>query len=483
MNVTIPSYAKKIMEMLNGAGFEAYVVGGAVRDVLLNLVPEDFDITTSARPEEVLQLARERQIKTVEKLGRNYGVVMLVLEGRPVEVATFRGERYGTDPHRPVQVWYCDQLKEDLGRRDFTVNAMALDAEGQLYDFYGGQEDLRRRVLRTVGEARLRYGEDALRMYRACRLVAQLDFAYQGALPFEVSNCRGLSVERVRSELDKLLVSRAAGRGLRLFMDSGLVHAWCKVSGQGLSRYEPVLPELLHLCNLPQNTKFHCYDVWEHTLHALDQSPRVLEIRWALLLHDVAKGLPGIRKPNKDGQPSDYGHEAKSSAMAKTILERLGYSEPFVRRVVWLVAGHMRFTPMLFTGEKTLLRWVRAEAVGGQFRTEQELGEAFAQLKEVFLADMGATWAGVRQEPVLERGRELAEEVVTLAREQMPVHTADLKVKGGEVLQVLPPEQKKQVGTWLRYLLERVQAGSLPNENQALLQAVVRKLERSPEDN
>jgi tRNA nucleotidyltransferase/poly(A) polymerase len=478
MHSQLPSYVNRILQLLNDHGFEAYVVGGAVRDLLLGLDPGDFDITTNARPEEVLQLAKQQKLKTVEKLGQNYGVVMLIVEGVPVEVATYRGERYGTDSHRPAEVWYCDKLEEDLSRRDFTVNAMALDARGQIYDFYGGREDLQKKVLRTVGEAKIRYGEDALRMYRACRLVGQLDFSYEGTLPFDVTNCRGLSVERVRTELDKLLISQAAGRGLRLFMDSGLVHAWCKVSGQGLSSYVPVLPELLHLCKLPQNSKFHCYDAWEHTLHALDNGPRELDVRWALLLHDIAKGLPGIRKPNKEGQPSDYGHEAKSADMAKIILERLGYGEPLVRRVVWLVSEHMRFTPMLFTGEKTLRHWVRTEATGGQFRSEAELARAFTQLKAVFLADMGATWAGVRQEPVLEQGRQLADEVVALAKGQMPVHTADLQVKGGELLKLVPPEQKKQVGVLLRYLLERVQAGSLPNEKTALLEAVKKRLER-----
>ena len=273
-----------------------------------------------------------------------------------------------------------------MSRRDFTVNAMALDQSGNVYDYHGGRQDLQQKILRTVGDAPARYQEDALRMYRACRFVGQLGFDYvqrQGAGPafgqpqtpyylpqsysFPVSRSAGLSLERVRTELDKLLLGKWAGKGLMLMMATGLAAGRCRVREQGTYREIDVLPELEHLAGLPQNQRFHCYDVWEHTLAAVDNSPRQLAIRWALLLHDVAKGLPGIRRLNKEGQPSDHGHEAESAVMAEVILSRLRYPAPFVQRVVWLVSRHMRFAPMLVTGERTLLRWLRSEAAGGNF--------------------------------------------------------------------------------------------------------------------
>ena len=562
MQTIFPDYVTKTLNILNAAGYEAYVVGGAVRDLLLGLEPGDYDIATNGRPEQIAAVLRNAGYLLAEKLGENFGVVVAVTEGRSLEIASFRNERYayGQDAHRPAEVWFCDTLKEDLSRRDFTVNAMAMDSRGKLYDYYGGQEDLQAKVLRTVGNPRKRFAEDALRMYRACRFVAQLDFTYVegndtaedvlgdysasltveqnlriamvkagktvpenlktmgpdaqlthgNAIPgsdgssrdrllqddgaaaglpfgqpgtkyylkkryvFDVSRCRNLSLERVKTELDKMLLGKAAGKGLALFLSSGLANAQCRVRDKGNETFVDVLPELAHLPALPQNIRFHCYNVWEHILAAVDNGPRELTLRWALLLHDVAKGLPGVRGTTPDGYPNDHGHEKESAKMAEAILVRLRYPRPFVRRVSWLVAKHMRFAPMMIHKNNTLLRWIRSEATGGEFRTEKEMAEAFSQLTEVFLADMGATWAGVLQEPVMEEGRRLGEEAVRIARERMPVHTSDLHVRGSEI-KALPPFT---VGDAMKYLLARVQSGSIPNERGALLQALAKKLEK-----
>ena len=586
MHNSFPAYVLNTLNILNTAGFEAYVVGGAVRDLLLGIEPGDYDITTNARPEQIAVVLGAAGYTLAEKLGENFGVVVAVTEGHALEIATFRNERYayGQDAHRPAEVWYCDTLKEDLSRRDFTVNAMAMDSSGKLYDFFDGQSDLKTNLLRTVGDPKKRFAEDALRMYRACRFVAQLDFTYVegndrlsdvlgeydvkqtveqnlrdamlkagkivpdnmktmgpdaqlthgtvskvsgceeregkdiAGMPFgqpgtkyflkkhyvfDVSQCRNLSLERVKTELDKMLLGKAAGKGLALFLSSGLANAQCRTRDKGSETFVDVLPELAHLPGLPQNIRFHCFNVWEHILAAVDKGPRDLALRWALLLHDVAKGLPGIRGTTPDGYPNDHGHEKESAKMAESILFRLRYPRPFVRRVRWLVAKHMRFAPMMIHKNNTLLRWIRSEATGGAFRTEKEMAEAFSQLTEVFLADMGATWAGVLQEPVMEEGRRLGEEAVQIAREKMPVHTSDLKVRGSDIQQLIergcPQEILKtngqsdlqnktqdslqtnsniSVADIMKYLLARVQAGSIPNERNALLRAADRKLER-----
>ena len=568
MQNSLPAYVLKTLQILNAAGYEAYVVGGAVRDMLLGIEPGDFDITTNARPEQIASVLRAAGYTLAENLGENFGVVVAVTEGHALEIATFRNERYayGQDAHRPAEVWFCDTLQEDLSRRDFTVNAMAMDSFGKLYDFFCSQEDLKAKLLRAVGNPKQRFAEDALRMYRACRFVSQLDFTYvegndtaadvlgeydeeqtveqnlrsamikagkpvpadmktmgpdaqltgsldgngfgqpgtkyylQKRYVFDISQCRNLSLERVKTELDKMLLGKAAGKGLALFLSSGLANAQCRVRDKGTETFVDVLPELAHLPGLPQNIRFHCYNVWEHTLAAVDKSPRELVLRWALLMHDVAKGLPGVRGTTPDGYPNDHGHEQKSSEMAETILTRLRYPRPFVRRVRWLVAKHMRFAPMMIHKNNTLLRWIRSEAVGGTFRTEKEMAEAFAQLTEVFLTDMGATWAGVLQEPVMEEGRRLGEEAVRIARDRMPVHTSDLKVSGDEMQKLIErecpvhnrnmneqeethnnskPQRTVSTGEAMKYLLARVQSGSIPNERKALLQAMKRKLEKS----
>ena len=484
----LPPIINRILTLLAEQGHEAYVVGGAVRDLLLGKVPGDFDVATSARPEQVIGLLEPAGFTVIGELGQNFGVVVVHQHGQTVEVATFRGEAYGADAHKPEQVWYCNDLRSDLARRDFTVNAMALDLSGNVYDYHGGRRDLQQQILRTVGVAERRYQEDALRMYRACRFVGQLGFDYvqqQGAGPafgaantpyylphsysFPVSRSAGLSLERVRTELDKLLLGKWAGKGLMLLLATGLAAGRCRVREQGAYREIDVLPELEHLAGLPQNPRFHCYNVWEHTLAAIDNSPRQLAIRWALLLHDVAKGLPGIRKLNKEGQPSDHGHEAESAVMAEAILNRLRYPAPFVKRVVWLVARHMRFAPMLVTGERTLLRWLRSEAASGIFKDNHEMTVAFEQLVAVFLADMGATHAGKNTELMAE-GRAVGEAVLELARSKMPVHTKDLAVSGHDVLALL--EDKSRIRAAMQYLLQRVQSTNLPNEKTALEDAV-----------
>ena len=527
----VTPYIVQILSALTAAGYEAYVVGGAVRDLLSGQTPGDFDVTTSARPEQVCEIASRKGWKIVDKLGQNMGVVVVVVDGHGTEVATFRGERYSTDVHRPAEVWFCDNLRDDLSRRDFTVNAMAMDLDGRVYDYYGGQEDLKRRILRTVGDPRRRYAEDALRMYRACRFVAQLDFTYvegsdtpddvrwdydparslednlrRGAaeaaafeaehgtpygfgMPgtpyflrkryvFDTSRCKELSLERVRTELEKMLTSRAAGKGLMLYLATGLADCSCRVRERGQDTYVPVLPELRHLVNLHQNPRYHCYDVWEHTLQAVDNGPRDLILRWALLLHDVAKGLPGVRGVNKEGQPSDHGHEKESAKLAQGIFPRLGYARPFVKRAVWLIANHMRFAPMLIAKKNTLYRWVRSEAASGRFRSEAELAEAYAQVAAVFLADMGATWSGIRHDPVFDDGRALAREVVHIAATEVPVHTGDLALSGKDVQGLLPPQSPLTVGEALQYLLRRVQNGSAANDAEALKELLRHKLDR-----
>lgn len=493
MKNKIPSYIKRILHALNGNGFEAYLVGGAVRDLLLDLKPGDFDVTTSAHPEQVLEICRQENWRTVDNLGNNFGCVIAIVEDVPVEITTFRGEAYGYDAHKPEHVWYCETLREDLSRRDFTVNAMALDIDGKLYDYFGGQQDLQNKILRTVGKASKRYEEDALRMFRACRFVAQLGFNYEqeeNLLPpfgmagtpyyleknfhFPTERCAGLSLERVKKELDKMLVSKHAGKGLMLFMGTGLASATCRIKENGALTEIPILPELEHLVGLHQNPRFHCYDTWEHTLTAIDNSPRDLEIRWALLLHDIGKGLPDVRKLNKEGQPSDHGHEAKSAELAREILTRLRYPEKFSKLLVWLVAEHMRFAPMLVTGEKTLLRWVRSEATSGTFRNQKEMTVAYEKLVEIFLADMGATHAA-KNPQLMSEVRLLGEQVVALARERMPVVAGDLNISGKDLLELIP---QGQIKNFLAYLLERVQSGNLPNEKETLLSAVKKSFEK-----
>ena len=491
----LPLYTKKILLALMTSGHKAYVVGGAVRDLLLQKRPHDYDITTSATPEEVLAVCAAHNWDTIDKLGHNFGCVVIMLDGIPTEVTTFRGERYdASDAHKPSETWFCTSLKEDLSRRDFTINAMAMDINGKVYDYFGGMQDLKDKILRTVGNAHKRYDEDALRMLRACRFVAQLGFTYvqegcenlppfgQSGTPyylphgfdFPAARCAGLSLERVRTELQKLLLAKYAGRGLMLMMATGILAACCRVRTNGQYTAVPILPEAAHLVGLAQNPKYHIYNTWEHTLLAIDNSPCQQEIRWALLLHDLGKGLPNIRRLNKEGQPTDPGHEAESAKMAQAFLTRFGFNKEQTHIITWLVAQHMRFAPMLLTGERALLRWVRGEAQSAGFRSQVKLTQAYELLTEVFLADMGATHARDNKQLMAE-GRQLGQQVTELARTRMPVAISDLALKGNSLLKLVEQPLIKDI---LTYLLQRVQSGNLANNYEDLLEAAKKHLSR-----
>ncbi len=480
MKIKIPDYIEKILAALSGGGYQAYIVGGAVRDILLGAEPKDYDIATDARPEEVASLADRQGWPVVEKLGQNFGVVVVVADGQGVEVATFRREIYGTDAHRPHEVEFAVDLREDLSRRDFTVNAMALTSDGVLTDLFDGQVDLTNKILRTVGLASNRFSEDALRMFRACRFCAQLGFraddailpAIRAALPC----VRGLSRERVRKELELLLLSLHVAAGLRLLVDSGLAGERFQVREAGRALQAPILPELAALSGVLQNERFHQYDVWEHTVNAVAVSKAELIVRWAVLLHDVAKGTPGVRAVDEDGVPSDHGHDIAGGLLAQEILQRFGYPPAFVGRVAWLVAQHMNFGFHQNSSEKGLRHWLRKLARSGEFRTNRQLVEALWQLKEVCLADLNATTAQERQ---LEYSRYYAERLIKAA-EDMPVHTSDLAVGGDEIGVILL--DKKSVGEFLKLALVRVQDGNLKNEGEVLREAARSWLKRASEE-
>lgn len=465
MKFTLPDYVKEAMKMLTESDFEAYVVGGAVRDTLLGKLPDDYDIVTNARPDEIKLLAEKNHYGIVSQLGQNFGVVMVVINKKNVEIASYRNETYGSDAHRPAEVWYCDTLEEDLGRRDFTINAMAVDIEGNLTDEYSGMEDLNNKVLRTVGNADKRFEEDALRMFRACRFVAQLGFTCDVNIPKAIKNnlkrVNGLSLERVRVELDKLLCGAYANRGMKLLVDTGLAGENCRLRINKAVEEVPILPELSALVGVKQNPAFHQYDVWQHTLVALANGDRSLAVSWAILLHDIAKGKEGIRG-EKEGVPTDYGHELEGAKMAQIILARLRYPAELIKVVVWLVKNHMRFGTNIDRPDEVTWRWLRQTARDGDFRLNKDMAEAFKQLTALCVADASATEASEQE---LISAQMYGKRLVKMAY-LMPVHTTDLNISGNDLSNLIT--DKKQLAEILPILLRRVQDGNLKNEPMEL---------------
>ncbi|HJV23583.1 MAG TPA: hypothetical protein VJ570_12845 [Holophagaceae bacterium] len=312
-----------------------WVVGGALRDELLGRPHGDWDLATDLLPEAVLDRARAGGLKALPT-GLQHGTVTVVVEGEAFEVTTFRSEAGYSDGRHPDQVRLGVTLEEDLSRRDFTINALALPlaelgtagARDRIVDPFGGRTDLAAGVIRAVGDPMARFGEDGLRPLRACRFAAQLGFDLEAATEGAIRPClevvAKVAVERVQVELTKLLAGAWAPKGLRLLEATGLLDQW--------------VPELRPLVGCAQN-HHHRYDVWKHTLRALacEPSGRV-DLRWALLLHDVGK--PASASVDAHGELHHYGHEDRSIAMAGGLLKRLKCSHELMHRVEVLIRHH-----------------------------------------------------------------------------------------------------------------------------------------------
>lgn len=465
---TIDTGARQIMYTLEYHGYPTYIVGGCVRDLLLGKTPHDWDITTKAKPQEVADIAIKSGWKVIQNVGNSFGVMIVSLVGQSYEVATFRSECYGEDSHRPSQVAYSEKLEDDVSRRDFTVNAMAIDKDGTLYDFFNGKEDLKNKTLRTVGSAISRFNEDALRLFRACRFLAQLGFTADQSLIAGISSalCRvsGLSLERVRIEVNKILVAPYASRGLDLLVRSGLGNSSCRVKENGKYIKIPILPELSHLVELPQMKQFHKYDVWNHTLVAVDAAPRNLITRWATLLHDVGKGLPGIREINGN-RITDHGHDLKGSCIAKEILTRWRMPKQLIHHVTWIVKEHMRFHYFAHHKEANVKKWIRQMAQNKLFFSSKEMIEAIRELTDVCKADI----VGCGYDTIDLIGHEqFGQYMISLAK-RMPITTRELHY-GTDVPQILSP----YVAEGMQRILQRVQNGQLKNEEVFIKEAAIR---------
>ncbi len=466
---------RDLLRVLNAAGQEAYAVGGCVRDTLLGKEPQDWDITTSARPEEVTEIMRAAGYSVIPQVGEAFAVSLVRTATTQYEVATFRGEEYGADSHRPTAVYYAESLREDVARRDFTVNAMALDADGRLYDFFEGKKDLRKKRLQTVGKPEERFNEDALRLFRACRFIAELDFLPTkelcAAMPPTFARVKGLSLERVRAEVERILVAPKAARGLDLLVRSGLAEQSCRRKKDGVYKEIAILPELAHLPQTPQ-AQGHRYDAWLHTLVVVEHAPPTLVERWAALFHDAAKGLPGIRAI-RNGKITDYNHDKVGAEMLRKVLTRWEYPAAFRELAVFMVEKHMQYHSFANDQTANAERWLRRLARSGRFRTNADLADAMARLNNICVADIIGCG---RPESATDGHRAFGAYIAALL-EDMPVHTRDLHY---------PPELPElcgaQTGECLRSLLKRVQDGQLPNEEKALLDAARIYLERRREE-
>ncbi len=335
--------ARHVAEKLTAHGFAAYLVGGCVRDLLLGLEPKDYDIATSARPEQVAAL-----FPGAELIGAHFGVVLVTREGQSVEVATFRSDGAYQDGRHPESVTYETDPRQDALRRDFTINSLFYDiATDQILDFCNGQADLSAGILRAIGEPQERFAEDYLRMLRAVRFVARFGYAMESQTMAAIQQLHPriveISAERIRDELNRILTEGGASRGLRLLDETGLLNV--------------LLPEVKAMQGVQQPPEFHPEgDVWTHTLLMLDglEKPSVA-LAWGVLLHDVAKP-PTFTVTDRI---RFNGHAELGATMSRTILNRFKLPGQDVELVHDLVLNHMRFIEVTKMKQSTLKRFLR----------------------------------------------------------------------------------------------------------------------------
>lgn len=431
--MNLPGYVHQCIDLLEEAGFAAYAVGGCVRDAFLGLTPHDYDLCTAAAPEQTKQVFQRYPLVLS---GEKHGTVAVVIENQLVEITTFRTEGQYRDHRHPDRVDFVTEIDGDLARRDFTVNAMAWSPSRGLADPFHGQADLQKGILRTVGDPFARFTEDPLRILRGLRFSVRYGLRLEkhtGQAMNELAPMmETLARERVFDELCKLLPLVTADDLIR---SSGIL--------------TQIIPELSEAVGFSQHCRFHAYDVYTHTAHAVAAAPRELALRWAALLHDVGK--PGCFTLDDGGEGHFYGHAQESARLADAVLRRLKAPTALRERVVLLIEKHM--TPLL--PDKKLLRR----------RLSQYGEETVFQLLALQKADLAAT-GKPGDAPDYAAAEVLLKE---LLREESRLTVRSLAVNGRDLMAL--GLTGPAVGRTLNALLEQVLAEQIPNEREALLQA------------
>ncbi|TCK93277.1 tRNA nucleotidyltransferase (CCA-adding enzyme) [Natranaerovirga hydrolytica] len=435
MNIKLPQEVEFIIGKLKEKGYKAHAVGGCVRDSILGRSPEDWDITTSAKP-EIIKETFNRTIDT----GLQHGTVTVLIHKKTFEVTTYRIDGEYLDYRRPTSVEYTEDLVEDLKRRDFTINAMAYNDEDGLVDAFDGIHDLKNKVIKCVGNPVERFNEDALRMLRALRFAAQLDFDIEKkteeAILMLKKNIESISAERIQVELNKLLISRNP-------------YLFKKLYEVGLLDY--IMPEFIPCFHTPQNNPHHQYTVGEHILKSVEIIEPNSVLRWTMLFHDIEK--PEKRTTDDKGIDHFYGHAEKSSEVAKKILRRLKFDNKTINYVTRLIYHHdYRYK----VNDKSVRKAV------------YKIGEdIFDWLLKVQEADVKAQSA-YKQKEKLETIQTIKTLYEQIKKENQCIHLSDLKVSGKDIINI-GVKEGRTIGKTLNYLMEIVLEDPNMNEKEKLI--------------
>ena len=435
--------AKYILSTIEDAGYQAYLVGGCVRDMIMGVEPHDWDICTSAKPDEVKKIFKNLKVLDT---GIKHGTVTVVIGDEFYEVTTFRCDGEYIDHRKPKKVSFTDNIFLDLERRDFTINAMAYSLDEGLKNPFGGYEDIKSGIIRCVGNPDDRFNEDALRILRALRFSARLGFEIDVKTASAIKKNKNLllsiSSERVNSELVKILSSRNCGnRVLREYSD--VIYT--------------IIPELKKMEGFSQNNLNHVFDVWEHTLHCMDYEVMDIEsdiiVRLAVLLHDIGKPETYIK--DYDGIGHFYGHAKVSAEMASGVLNRLRFSNDIREKVIELIKYHdTQIIP-----DRVFIKRMLNKLGYEQFERLLKLKEfdIYGQNRDI------VSWAEKKSRLV-----EVYPILSSIREEDECFKVTDLNIDGHDLIALGIP-QGKDIGVLLKELLSKVISGSIENDKEILL--------------
>ena len=435
MELEITSGVKMILDTLEENGHQAYVVGGAVRDLLNGKFPHDFDIATSAHPGDVKKLFK-RTIDT----GLKHGTVTVVEGNVGYEITTFRKESPYMDGRHPDSVSFITDVEGDMERRDFTVNAICYNPKRGIIDCFGGREDIKNKIIRSVGDPETRFSEDALRMLRAVRFSATLGFEIEEKTAKAIKKCslliKKVSSERIRDELNKILMSERPHYVL-------ILHEY------GLLKY--IIPELDACFGVPQRNKYHIYDVFEHIKHTVSNTPADIVLRWAALLHDIGK--PKCSSCDANGVIHFYGHHRESVTMANDILHRLRLDSDTIKDVLILIENHDVRIENTSPGVKRMMT-----------RTGEILFEKLLLLQEADNLAKNNKFFREKKRKLLET-EEIYKKIIS---EHQPYTISELAVNGRDLIKI-GYKPGRHLGNCLKKLLDEVIINPELNRREYLL--------------
>ncbi|KEJ02511.1 polynucleotide adenylyltransferase [Clostridium botulinum A2B3 87] len=442
IKIQISKGVEYIINTLQENGYEAYIVGGAVRDSLLERKVNDWDITTSANPQEVVNIFENLGYKII-LTGLKHGTVTILISSIGYEVTTFRVDGEYEDNRHPKEVKFTSNLREDLKRRDLTINAMAYNDKIGLVDYFHGLEDLNNKIIRCVGNSKDRFNEDSLRMLRCIRFASQLNFHMEESIKLNIRelsrNIANVSMERIRDELCKILVSSQPVYGIKNIVELNLM--------------DYIIPELKVCVGFKQHNIHHDKDVYEHILSVVENVPSKLELRLAALLHDIGK--PKCFSIGDNGQGHFYGHQKISADMTKDILKRLKFDNKTVDKVDKLVYNHMaRYNKLRTPNIKKFINKVGIDNLDDLF--ELQIADIKGSAKEYHSFD-NVLNLKIKCEKILS--------------EKQPLTIKDLDINGYDLME-LGINQGKEIGIMLNKLLDIILENPNLNNKEDLIKIV-----------